>query len=137
LWHGFLVCFASQDAWDVPRGHWHTEGSPAPPVSEVRVSAYLSSVRPRGGGTLIVVGSHRIAGFRRGTDSGKDYRGRLMDRFDWFRGLWRGESDEDRIDKYMIQGAVVDGVDACGWLNSSANPATSSFGIPPCFTGAA
>lgn len=110
FWHGFMVSFPSRDPWDVPRGHWHTEGSPARPVSQVRVSAYLSSVRPRGGGTLIVAGSHRVAELHRGTDSGRRYRERLMERFDWFRGLWRGEPDEDRIHRYMVEGAVVDGI---------------------------
>jgi hypothetical protein len=110
LWHGFLVTFPGDDAWDVPRGNWHVEGSPSRPPSQVRVSAYLSSVRARGGGTLIVAGSHRLAELHLGDCSSKEYRERLMERSDWFRGLLRGGAHEDRIGRYMIEGEVVDGV---------------------------
>jgi ectoine hydroxylase-related dioxygenase (phytanoyl-CoA dioxygenase family) len=75
----------------------------------LRMFGYLSPVAPRGGGTLIIAGSHRLAEPHLGKSS-KDLRAALADTSPWFHDLWRPKAGEDRIDRYMIQDAVVDGV---------------------------
>jgi ectoine hydroxylase-related dioxygenase (phytanoyl-CoA dioxygenase family) len=61
-WGQPLVTFPS-GAWDVPHAVWHLDypgaGSIAAPPA-IRVFTFLEPVRPRGGGTPYVAGSHRV-----------------------------------------------------------------------------
>jgi len=59
-WGGFNVFFPTTDVggWDVPTDTWHWDG---PPSGEgLLIFSFYGVVRPRGGGTLIVDGSHRL-----------------------------------------------------------------------------
>jgi len=77
----------------------------------VQFFAFLNAVRPRGGGTLALTGSHRLvapylnrgAAFRMGR-----VRTELATH-PWLRGLWEpGDGSGDRIQRYMNDGAVVE-----------------------------
>ena len=61
-WRAPLVTLPGPDGatWDVPRS-WHTDAPVWPTAQIVRMFAYLADVPPRGGGTLVVAGSHRVA----------------------------------------------------------------------------
>jgi ectoine hydroxylase-related dioxygenase (phytanoyl-CoA dioxygenase family) len=71
--------------------------------------AYLTEVRPGGGGTLIVAGSHRLAGGLDGIKSAA-FRTWLSKRSDWFQELWRPVAGDDRVRRHMEDGAEIDGV---------------------------
>lgn len=62
-WGGLLLTPPSKQPfeWDVPWTGWHLDGPCSPVPNILRMFAYLSDVRPRGGGTLVVAGSHRVA----------------------------------------------------------------------------
>ena len=46
-------------AWDVPADGWHLDSQDLK-LTMVAVFAHLAAVRPCGGGTLVVTGSHRL-----------------------------------------------------------------------------
>jgi len=73
--------------------------------------AYLSTVAPQGGGTLVIAGSHRLVTAGDGGERAPQIRARLAARHDWFRDLWRRSPDEDRRARFMTEGATIDGVD--------------------------
>lgn len=58
-----LVCFPTPDAdWTVPHAMWHLDLPPSPldACPGLRVFIFLDAVEPRGGGTAVVAGSHRL-----------------------------------------------------------------------------
>lgn len=59
-WGGFLVTFPEPPgtAWDVPADTWHWDGDPA--SRGLFLFTFYSAVRSGGGGTPVVVGSHRL-----------------------------------------------------------------------------
>ena len=63
-WGRALVTFRTADEWDVPTGGWHLDGIPTPTTTQdpsaITVFVILAPLRPRGGGTLIITGSHRL-----------------------------------------------------------------------------
>ena len=85
---------------------WHTDaprltsGRP----SGVQLFTYLSPVRPRGGGTMCVAGSHRLL------DGGRSLTAKQMrhelGREPYFRQLWRNEPLEWAADAEYPAGAV-------------------------------
>ena len=101
-------------AWDVPTSGWHLD-SPDWELTMLVVFAHLAPVRPRGGGTLVVTGSHRLT-----TPSGpqpgnaparsREVKAHLSTVHPWLRDLWKAGSDADRIHRYLTAGAVIDGV---------------------------
>ena len=74
--------------------------------------AFLNQVRPRGGGTLVLTGSHRLAASYLGC--GEAFRmARVrasVAAHPWLRGLWEPVDGGDRIQRYMNDGTVVDGI---------------------------
>jgi hypothetical protein len=71
--------------------------------------AYLSEVPARGGGTLVVEGSHRLAAAYPGAPS-RTVRGQLSQQDPWLREIWHPAGREDRIAALMDHGAEVAGV---------------------------
>jgi ectoine hydroxylase-related dioxygenase (phytanoyl-CoA dioxygenase family) len=79
------------------------------------VFAHLASVRPQGGGTLVITGSHRLT-----TPSGPQagnapVRSRALKTYlctvhPWLGDLWHTDGDTDRIHRYLTAGADIDGV---------------------------
>jgi Phytanoyl-CoA dioxygenase (PhyH) len=119
-WGRALVTYKTTDQWDVPAGGWHLDGSTTTTddPSAITVFAILAPLRPRGGGTLIVTGSHRVlrahaadAAIDHSTKN-KGVRRKLGDRHPWLRDLWSPARDAsfDRRRRYLEEGAVLDGV---------------------------
>ena len=114
-WGHPLVTFPSA-AWDLPRVMWHldypAEGPDSPPPA-MRGFVFLEPVRPHGGGTLVVTGSHRVvmdlaAGEARPVASAK-MRERLKAADPWFARLWATPGEAVR--GLLGETAQVRGVD--------------------------
>jgi hypothetical protein len=118
-WAGLLVSFPQRDGepWDVPTGAWHNdfvwfrdEKDPR----AVQIFVLLNEIRPRGGATLVLTGSHRL--LPRYVDPGDDgphprsLRKKLGSVHPWLRDLWEGTSGVDRVQRYLDEGAEVEGV---------------------------
>jgi Phytanoyl-CoA dioxygenase (PhyH) len=122
-WGGFLVSFpdTGADDWNVPSGYWHVDfhftHDPQTPFG-IRVFSFLSQVPPRGGGTLVVAGSHVLVSrfVSRVTDDERalgfaKLRDRLLASDSWFGKLTQpAETGDDRVRFFMEQQSVVDGV---------------------------
>lgn len=117
-WGPALVTFPQPRGWDVPHRVWHFDlpgrGDPDQ-VQVVRLFGYATSVGPRGGGTLVVEGSHelvrRMVAAAPDHDAGGsgDLRRRLARRHPWFAALVR-EGGDDRVRQFMVDGDEIDGV---------------------------
>ena len=111
-WGGGLVTFPGPGAWEVPAGGWHIDMPATPVLLAVRMFAYLDHVRPGGGGTVVVAGSHRLVE-RLPLVRSSDVRKTLAESSDWFKELWRPTGREDRNQLLLNEGAEVDGVRVC------------------------
>lgn len=112
-----LVTFPSA-AWDLPRPMWHLD-YPAfdhgQDIPVLRAFMFLTSVRPHGGGTLYVAGSHRVV-MALASDDGRPIpsarmRERLKAAEPWFARLWATPGKGVRA--LIGQGTVVRGVEVC------------------------
>jgi ectoine hydroxylase-related dioxygenase (phytanoyl-CoA dioxygenase family) len=69
-------------------------------------------VAPRGGGTVVIPGSHRLFN-RRAVTSGvwrpADVKAALARDHRWLRDLWNGGSDTGRVARFLDEGTVIDG----------------------------
>lgn len=116
-WGRPLVTYkVSEQPWDVPAGSsWHIHERPAEPNLPHRLTIFtvLSELRPRGGGTLLLAGSHRLIGEfgPRGAKTGQ-LRKALGERDPWLAELWgsRPEPAIDRRRRFLDDGALIDGV---------------------------
>jgi ectoine hydroxylase-related dioxygenase (phytanoyl-CoA dioxygenase family) len=116
-WGRPLVTFPHPGtAWDVPTSGWHLDSQDVlEELTMAVVFAHLAPMRPRGGGTLVVTGSHRLT-----TPSGPqvgsvpvrshDVKAYLSTVHPWLRDLWHTGADTDRTDRCLTAGAVIDGV---------------------------
>jgi len=62
-WGALFLAFPSTQPWNVPARGWHADAnylSALSPPAGVRTHALFGDVAARGGGTLIVAGSHRL-----------------------------------------------------------------------------
>ena len=101
-------------AWNVPTSDWHLDTQDLE-LTMLAVFAHLAPVRPRGGGTLVVTGSHQLT-----TPSGpqaasapvrsREVKAYLRTLHPWLRDLWQGGGDPGRIHRQLIEGADIDGV---------------------------
>lgn len=113
-WGRPLVSFPTEGAWELPVRGWHFDYMPASiQPRPVQVFAFLNAVRPGGGGTLVLSGSHRLVA--RYLSQGEQFRmpavrAALADRHRWLRGLWATGDEDNRTDRYM-SGTVIEGVD--------------------------
>jgi hypothetical protein len=116
-WGPALLTFPQPGPWTVPHHTWHFDvpgrGDPLrPPV--VRMFGYVTDVVPRGGGTLVVEGSHELvrrmvlAAPDHDAGSSADLRRKLAAAHPWFGALCR--EGGDRIRRFMTDGDVIDGV---------------------------
>jgi len=82
----------------------------------VKVFAFIAGVRPRGGGTLVITGSHRVvARFAASLPPRQPYEGHLLGRYlrrdDWFRALSRpADDDPGRPARFMDREHRADGI---------------------------
>jgi hypothetical protein len=116
-WGQPLVTFPS-GAWDVPHAVWHLDypgaGSIAAPPA-IRVFTFLEPVRPRGGGTPYVAGSHRVVADLVGKTGlgaamrSADVRAVLGIAEPWFAALFKSGGG-DRVQRFMIEGGQARGL---------------------------
>lgn len=116
-WGSPLVTFPCGSHWDVPSKQWHLDipaRGAARPLFLVRILALLDRLEPGGGGTLVVVGSHTLVGrlvaAGAKTRHSKDVLRALGRVSPWLRDLCSDAADDDRIRRFMVEGAVVDDV---------------------------
>jgi phytanoyl-CoA dioxygenase PhyH len=116
-WGVPLVSFhTGEPAWDVPHQHWHLDlGARPSELRLARVFAILAPLRPRGGGTGYVAGSHRLfdalARQTGGPLPSAQARHRLEVRSPWFAALSSRRAGEDRIRRFMEDGGELEGVE--------------------------
>ncbi len=116
-WGPALVTWPQPGPWQLPHKNWHFDlpgrGDPDQPKA-ARLFGFVSSVEPRGGGTLVVEGSHqlicRLLAEHPNKDLGQsnDLRRRLSERYPWFAALSRPGGD--RVQQFMLDGDQLDGV---------------------------
>jgi len=116
VWGQPLVTFPGNAAWDLRHLAWHTDypaTSVGHPLPAVRVFVYLGSVRPRGGATLVVRGSHqammdlsRSAG---ASVRSADARSLLEARSPWLRDLFSKSDATDRVSRFMERDGDIGG----------------------------
>jgi ectoine hydroxylase-related dioxygenase (phytanoyl-CoA dioxygenase family) len=110
-WGTVMVTFPDRRRpWTLPRGSWHTDYwyvyAPQP-LFGVKVFAFFGHVRPRGGGTLVILGSHRVlARFvetlpPRVNEDGTRIMQLFLKQEDWFRSLARSGDDHNRTARFM------------------------------------
>jgi hypothetical protein len=103
-WGRRLVTFPSSGTvWDVPTSDWHIDSDgDLDELTMVVVFAHLAPVRPRGGGTLVVTGSHRLSTpARPQADHARvrsaEVKAHLRTVHPWLRDLWNTGGYTDRI----------------------------------------
>jgi hypothetical protein len=117
-WGALFLVFPSTQAWNVPFRGWHADAnysSPLSPPAGVRTHALLGDVAPRGGGTLIISGSHRLV-HKYFTDNppppgarGADYR-KLLLKHPYIRDLHTAGNAAERADRFMQRAEDHDGI---------------------------
>jgi hypothetical protein len=116
-WGPALVTFPQPGPWVLPHKIWHFDlpGRGDPDRHHVaRLFGFATDVRPQGGGTLVVEGSHELVrrlvrdapGHQAGSSS--DLRKRLVRRHRWFQALC--SEGGDRTAQFMVDGDEIDGV---------------------------
>lgn len=104
--------------WDVSSSQWHID-FPARGQGHllfaVRVLAFLAPVEAGCGGTLVLTGSHILVARLAASGvlaSGKspEVRTALMRAHPWLRDLFSGDGKGDRVQRFMVDGTVIDGV---------------------------
>jgi hypothetical protein len=97
--------------WRLPASGWHIDSAGRSGDPILVVFACLAPVRPHGGGTVVVTGSHRLthaSGRYEGLRSA-DVRVRLADDHPWFRDLWTPSQEPDRTERLLGSSRVIDG----------------------------
>jgi hypothetical protein len=113
-----LLSFPTDASWVLPHKMWHFDLPARGPVvgfGALRFLGFVNNVEPRGGGTLVVEGSHQLVremvARTHGHDAGQsgDVRRALARVSPWFAAL--STPGGDRINRFMDDGDTVDGVD--------------------------
>ena len=117
-WGALFLAFPGRTPWCVPTSGWHIDAyyaSPLLPMRGVKTFALFGDVAPRGGGTLMVSGSHRLVHrwFQehppsRGARSA-EMRKQLLKQ-PYVRDLHRPGDDGERIERFMRCVEDVDGI---------------------------
>lgn len=117
-WGAFFIAFPSPDEWNVPCRGWHIDAnytSPLWPAFGVKTFALLGDVVPRGGGTQILSGSHRLvhSWFQNNPPpSGarsSDMRQSLQSHC-YIGDLHRAGEPEKRVARFVNRAEEVDGI---------------------------
>lgn len=116
-WGHPLVTFPNPDReWAMPATGWHVDSTQwsTGEIPGLVAFTFLDEVLPRGGGTLVMPGSHRITwqlcqragGFMKTGEM----KAILAGEYAWFADLWRESStDTDQLRRYVGHGIVVEG----------------------------
>jgi hypothetical protein len=118
-WGSLLVTFPeSTTRWDVPHKSWHLD-FPAPArvqgLFAVRLFVCLAKLRPAGGGTLFLAGSHRLVQDLADKEAGEKLRSAearegLIRNHPWVKGLCSFDQKVDRVQQFVKEGAVINDV---------------------------
>jgi ectoine hydroxylase-related dioxygenase (phytanoyl-CoA dioxygenase family) len=117
-WGSAFVAFPSRTRWSVPSKGWHIDAnyrSPLFPARGVKTLALLAKVEPRGGGTLVLSGSHRLVHgwFERHTPPltarSAELR-QLLRAIPYIDSLLSPGDAEERIARFMQRSECADGV---------------------------
>ena len=117
-WGQFLVTFPKPHEWNVPVG-WHTDfdfTADAGVLSGVLAFSFLNDVQPRGGGTAVLTGSHRL--MQRFIDRQpaklrakmKTVRKAFLDSNPWLTDLDTDEDRPGRVARFMDGEHEIDGI---------------------------
>jgi ectoine hydroxylase-related dioxygenase (phytanoyl-CoA dioxygenase family) len=116
-WGSPLVTFPAPPGtvWAVPGKAWHTDSPVQGALDRLRMFAYLADVRPQGGGTLAVAGSHRVArawtkAHPEALPNSSNLRKFLARESRWFADLMGPGDSESRTARLMCEGDQVLGV---------------------------
>lgn len=122
-WGAILVTFPrAGSAWEVPRALWHADfpfSVPAQPLAGVKMFTFVSSVAARSGGTLVVLGSHRIVERFLATSPAlrqadtRRVRLALLASDPWFRDLTARDRGDDGIERFVATEARIGDVSVC------------------------
>lgn len=117
FWGQTLVAFPTQQRWEVPHKNWHLDLPAHPQRFRLPIARFfllLGPLQPRGGGTLVVAGSHRLverlADQTNAELSSSAMRKHLAGTHRWFGELMSPTRDFSRAGRFMAQPTVVDGV---------------------------
>jgi ectoine hydroxylase-related dioxygenase (phytanoyl-CoA dioxygenase family) len=117
-WGSAFVAFRGTTPWGVPDKSWHIDAnyrSPLFPAGGVKTLALIGEVEPRGGGTQIVSGSHRLVSdwFRRHppppTARSAELR-KLLRAHPYVDALLSPGDTQRRIERFMGSSEEHDGV---------------------------
>jgi hypothetical protein len=123
-WGSLLVSFPgafpeARDDWDVPHQGWHLDAPVVrslPDLYGVRIFTCLARVSPKGGGTLAVSGSPRLAqqlavARAVGKMRSADVRQALIQRYCWMKDLCSFDPAIDRVNRFMKSTTTLEDVD--------------------------
>jgi hypothetical protein len=123
-WGSLLVSFPgtfpeAPDGWDLPHAGWHFDAPMVralPDLYGVRMFACLAEVATRGGATLALAGSPRLAhalANARGLAKMRsaDLRDGLRQRYEWINELCSYDLSVDRVERFMKQGTILEDVE--------------------------
>jgi ectoine hydroxylase-related dioxygenase (phytanoyl-CoA dioxygenase family) len=117
-WGAAFLAFPSTETWNVPSSGWHADAnylSALSPPDGIRTHALFGDVAPRGGGSLIVSGSHRLihAYLTRNPPSpharAADHR-RHLQRHPYLRDLHTDGAPGARVARFMERTEEHDGI---------------------------
>ena len=117
-WGAFFLHFPTGGKWDVPSSGWHMDGDYtgrlSPPCG-VLIHAMLTDVGPRGGGTNIISGSHRLV-HKWFADNPPSQRARSVQlrkslhRHPYLLDLCTAGDPQTRIARFQDRVEMVDGI---------------------------
>ena len=118
-WGGPLPNFPTHGEWNVPCRMWHLDypvrGNYGPRFATKALCA-VAPIAPRGGGTLLIEGSHRLCTLRANeapdgnVGGSSEVRKRLAAESDWFGSLVSAGDPAERIQRFMDEGTEIDGI---------------------------
>jgi hypothetical protein len=119
-WSQILAAFPELRArWEVPHQAWHLDFPASRALAgnfAVRVFTCLEDLKPGGGGTVALAGSHRLVEVLLRRTSAKlhsaDVRKLLIRSYPWIKALCSRKAKTDRTQMFMERGEVLDGVEA-------------------------
>jgi hypothetical protein len=123
-WGSLLVSFPgawpeAPDRWDVPHQGWHFDAPlvrALPELYGVRIFTCLADVEPRGGATLVVAGSARLARALANARAvaklrSADIRDVLRNRYKWIDELCSHDPAVDRVERFITKSTLLDDVE--------------------------
>ncbi len=134
-WWPVNFFFGGDAPWDIPRVGWHWDGQHFrhyvdSPEQGLLVLCVFSEIAPRGGGTLVVEGSHRVvAKFLAQHPEGMEHKAAIAEvtsTHPWFQSLTASAADEplspdERIARFMQPSVDLEGV-TLRVVETTANP---------------